>query len=73
MRGDALRQYIEKVRLRYINATKKQKAKILDEFCATTEFDGKLAIKVLGGKRGLGTKRPGPIGPFIPQSASNTL
>lgn len=73
MSKDALRQYIEKVRLRYINATKKQKTKILDEFCATTEFDRKHAIKVLGGKRGLRTTRPGPRSIYTPECVKHLV
>lgn len=60
MSKDALSQYIAKVRIRYIKATKMQKTKILDEFCATSEFERKHAIKVLRGQRNLRTRRSGP-------------
>jgi hypothetical protein len=48
------REYLESIRERYRIATKKQKRKILDEFCAVCEYNRKYAIGLL---RGLRNKR----------------
>ena len=61
MSKDAIYEYIEKLRLRYIKATKIQKTKILDEFCATSGFERKHAIKVLRGQRRSRIRRLKPL------------
>lgn len=39
--------YLEAIRRRYRKSTRKQKAKILDEFCLVCEFNRKYAIRIL--------------------------
>lgn len=41
-------EYMKKTYERYIRADRKQKSKILDEFCATYECDRKYAIRLMG-------------------------
>lgn len=53
------RSYINSVRTRYQNSTKKQKTKILDEFCATTKLSRKHAIRAMNGKVNLKLIKPG--------------
>ena len=53
------RSYIKSVRTRYQNSTKKQKTKILDEFCATTQLSRKHAIRALNGIVNLRLIKPG--------------
>jgi hypothetical protein len=52
-------EYAEAVRQRYVKARKKEKSRILDEFCQTTGYNRKSAIRLLsqpsrriGGRRG---------------------
>lgn len=52
--------YLEGIRLRYRNSTKKSKGAILDEFCRVCNLTRKHAIKILNGKLNPRTKRPGP-------------
>ena len=40
------REYLESIRERYRIARKKQKRKILDEFCAVCEYNRKYAIRL---------------------------
>jgi hypothetical protein len=47
MSNEVKRQYLEKIRLRYLKAGKKQKTLILDEFCQVCEISRKHAIKLL--------------------------
>jgi hypothetical protein len=49
MSSDARREYLIAVAVRYRNARKKDKTKILDEFCATTGWNRKHAITRLNG------------------------
>ena len=51
-----IREYTEAVRLRYLQAAKKEKGKILDEFTKVTGYHRKAAIRIL--RRG---KRPGQV------------
>ncbi len=53
------RSYINSVRTRYQNSTKRQKTKILDEFCATTKLSRKHSIRALNGKVNLKLIKPG--------------
>ena len=53
------REYLEAIQERYHSATKKQKRKILDEFCAVCEYNRKYAIQLLNGTR---KKRPHKAG-----------
>lgn len=41
------REYVKRLKTRYQKATKKQKTKMLDEFCEVTEYSRKYAIKIL--------------------------
>jgi hypothetical protein len=50
----------ECIRKRYSEAGRKGKSKILDEFCASTSYDRKHAIKLLNRKTGIRKKPPGP-------------
>lgn len=55
------RAYLEEIRYRYRKSTKKQKGKILDEFCAVCGYESrKHAIKILKGVLNPRVKRPGP-------------
>lgn len=45
------REYLQAILERYHKATKKQKRKILDEFCAVCEYNRKYAIQLVNGRR----------------------
>ena len=54
----ALSEYAAAVRWQYLAAGKKEKGRILDEFCCTTGLHRKAAIRLLGGRdRGAGAGR----------------
>lgn len=46
----ARREYLRAIRERYRNSSKRQKSKILDEFCANCRYNRKYAIRILGGR-----------------------
>lgn len=48
MTRKSVREYVEAIRGRYLVAKRKQKSVILDEFCQTTGYSRKAAIRVLG-------------------------
>ena len=59
MTRKSIREYVEAIRGRYLVAKRKQKSVMLDEFCQTTGYSRKAAIRVLrhpplakGGRRG---------------------
>ncbi len=54
------RAYLEEIRFRYRNSTKKKKGKILDEFCQVCGYTRKHAIRILRGKLSPRMKRSGP-------------
>lgn len=54
------RAYLEEIRFRYRNSTKKIKGKILDEFCEVCKYTRKHAIKILKGQLTPRLKRSGP-------------
>ena len=54
------RAYINQVRLRYQNSTKKEKTLILNEFCQVCEYTRKYGIRVLTGRVQPRLKKPGP-------------
>ena len=54
------RAYLEEIRFRYRNSSKKAKGAILDEFCRVCDLTRKHAIKILNGSMNPRTKRPGP-------------
>ena len=60
MGKDAMLEYIETLSKRYIQSTKIQKNTILSEFCATSGYERKYAIKLLGRKVSGRTKQSGP-------------
>lgn len=54
------RAYIEEIRFRYQKSTKKEKGKILDEFCVINKLTRKHAIRILNGAINPRIKKPGP-------------
>lgn len=54
------RAYLEEIRFRYRNSSKKAKGAILDEFCRVCDLTRKHAIKILNGSMNPRTKKPGP-------------
>lgn len=60
MSNEVKRQYLERVRLRYLKSNKKQKSLILDEFCQVCEISRKHAIKLLHEVVREVPPRPGP-------------
>ena len=54
MTRGSVREYVEAARQRYRQAGKKEKGRILDEFCQTTGHHRKTAIKLLGMQAGSG-------------------
>lgn len=54
------RTILEKIRLRYLKANKRQKSLILDEFCQTCDLSRKHAIRLLNGELGARSYHPGP-------------
>lgn len=54
------RTILEKIRLRYLKANKRQKSLILDEFCQTCDLSRKHAIRLLNGELGVRSYHPGP-------------
>lgn len=51
---------LQKLKLRYLKASRKQKSLILDEFCATTELSRKHAIRLLNSELKSHREHPGP-------------
>ena len=60
MSNEVKRQYLNRVRLRYMKGSKKQKSLILDEFCEVCEISRKHAIKMLNEELRESPPRPGP-------------
>lgn len=65
MTYEAKREYLEAIRERYQKSPKKAKGLILDEFCRTTSYSRKYAIRVLGGRTEPRLKRPGPKSKYL--------
>jgi len=60
MSQTATKEYVGRTRYRYqAMKTRKAKSRVLDEFCATTEYDRKHAIKLLNGRAGNRQRAPG--------------
>lgn len=57
MTRPTLSKYAAKVRPRYARVRKRDKERILDEFCETTGLHRKAAIRLLGRGRGLAVRR----------------
>jgi hypothetical protein len=60
MSNEIKRILLQKLKLRYLKGTRKQKALILDEFCLTTELSRKHAIRLLNGEIKSHRNHPGP-------------
>lgn len=58
---------LQKLKLRYLKASRKQKSLILDEFCATTELSRKHAIRLLNGEIKSHREHPGPKYKYGPE------
>jgi hypothetical protein len=54
------RLYLREILIRYKNSTKREKSRILDEFCRVNSYNRKHAIRILRGTVHVRTKRPGP-------------
>jgi hypothetical protein len=65
MTYEARREYLEAIRERYQNSTKKRKGMILDEFCRTAHYSRKYAIRILSGAAEPRRKKPGPKSRYI--------
>jgi len=63
---EARRQYLAAIRLRYINGTKKQRSRILDEFCEVCRYNRKHAIRLINGKVGQRQEKSGPKPKYTP-------
>jgi hypothetical protein len=59
VRDGARREYAEELRGRYALASRKEKGRILDEYCRTTHVHRKAAIRTLHRVRADGGRRPG--------------
>jgi transposase InsO family protein len=59
VRDEARREYAEELRGRYALASRKEKGRILDEYCRTTHVHRKAAIRTLRRTRAAGGRRPG--------------
>lgn len=57
---EARREYLEAIRLRYKNGTRREKSRILDEFCQVCGYNRKHAIRILKGGGGRRSAKPGP-------------
>lgn len=60
MTTEMRRIYLETIRARYRKSTKKEKSKILDEFCIVCGYERKYAIRILWGHVEPRSQRPGP-------------
>lgn len=60
MSQQSKKELLECIRGRYSEAGRRGKSKILDEFCASTGYERKHAIKLLNGRAGIRKKPPGP-------------
>lgn len=60
MSNEVKRILLQKLKLRYLKGSRKQKSLILDEFCATTEISRKHAIRLLNNEIKSHREHPGP-------------
>jgi hypothetical protein len=56
--GEARRQYLEKIYMRYRHAGRAEKRRILDEFCQVASYHRKYAIRLLNGPLPRGPRAP---------------
>jgi len=67
MPQEVKRILINKLRLRYLKGSRKQKSLILDEFCLTTDLSRKHAIRLLNGEIKSHRNHPGPKYKYGPE------
>jgi hypothetical protein len=60
MSNEVKRILLQKLKVRYLKGSRKQKTLILDEYCATTELSRKHAIRLLNGEIKSHRMHPGP-------------
>lgn len=60
MSNEVKRILLQKLKVRYLKGSRKQKSLILDEFCLTTELSRKHAIRLLNGEIKSHREHPGP-------------
>src|SRR6266576_7091371 len=60
MSNEVKRILLQKLKLRYLKGSRRQKTLILHEFCATTELSRKHAIRLLNGEIKSHRDHPGP-------------
>lgn len=60
MSNEVKRILLQKLKLRYLKGSRRQKSLILDEFCATTELSRKHAIRLLNNEIKSHREHPGP-------------
>ena len=58
------RAYLVEIRSRYQNSTRKEKSKILDEFCAVNSYNRKHAIRILNSVVRPRLRKPGPVSKY---------
>lgn len=58
---EAKREYLKAIYRRYKNATKREKSKILDEFCLVCNLSRKHAIRLIAKEKLPASKKPGPV------------
>src|SRR5450755_2359451 len=58
------RAYRREISSRYRNSTRREKSKILDEFCAVNGYNRKHAIRILNNGFGSRARRPGPTSKY---------
>ena len=73
MTNGLMREYLEKVRLRYLKGSKKHKTLILDEFCEVFEVTRKHAIKIFNNELSLKAQRAGPKLRYGPEVKEHIL
>ena len=67
MSNEVKRILLQKLKLRYLKGSRKQKTLILDEFCATTELSRKHSIRLLNGEIKSHRDHPGPKYKYGPE------
>jgi hypothetical protein len=67
MSNEVKRILLQKLKLRYLKGSRRQKTLILDEFCATTELSRKHSIRLLNGEIKSHRDHPGPKFKYPPE------
>ncbi|MBI5701494.1 integrase [Candidatus Saganbacteria bacterium] len=73
MSPNSKREYLKKIRARYLIATRKEKRAILDEFCQVCGYHRKYAIALLLRGVKANKKRSGPVPIYAHNSVTGTL